>query len=377
MMHRVFLKPFAEWGIALSLISQLREWKQQMAWKLIGVNIVVILVVIWLAGVSVKDFACVLVEKYRFVGEEKNLLFNQTMQFYLMRASLLAIVVAALIHYVCIKKMLVPLRRLAQSTRQLMEGTYPEMIAVTSHDEIGQLTKHFNDMTRTLKRTEENRKRMLSNISHDLRTPLSNLNGYLEALKSGVITGDRELYHSLLEESQHITRMVEQLHLLSVWEDRRETSMTKTSLQIDELISKSTNTFQWELKKRNMELNVSLEPGIVIGDEDGLRQVLNNLMQNAISYNTGRFIGMSGKSEPLCYRVTVSNVGEPMPEEVRELVFERFFQVDPSRQRTQSVKGSGLGLAIVKEVVQKHGGEVGLISEEDNYSFWITIPRSG
>ncbi|MGG4496431.1 sensor histidine kinase [Brevibacillus reuszeri] len=370
------MKRFGEWGIALLLINQLREWKQHMTWKLIGVNIIVMLTVILLAGVSVKDFACVLVEKYRLVGDEKNFMFNQTMQFYLMRASLLAIVVAALIHYVFIKKMLVPLRRLTESTRQLTEGTYPEMIAVTSRDEIGQLTEHFNDMTRTLKRAEENRKRMLSNISHDLRTPLSNLNGYLEALSSGVLTGDRELYQSLLEESQHITRLVEQLHLLSVWEDRRETGMTKTSIQMDELISKSTNAFQWELKSRELELHLSLQPGTVNADEDGLRQVLNNLLQNAITYNAGQIIWVSGVNEPRGYRVTVSNVGVPMPEEVREIVFERFYQVDTARYRGQSGKGSGLGLAIVKEIIQKHGGEVGLISEDNKHSFWITIPPS-
>ena len=370
------MKRFEEWGIALLLINQLREWKQNMTWKLIGVNIIVMLTVILLAGVSVKDFACVLVEKYRLVGEEKNIMFNQTMQFYLMRASLLALVVAALIHYVFIKKMLVPLRRLTESTRQLTEGIYPQMLEVTSRDEIGLLTEHFNEMTRTLKRAEENRKRMLSNISHDLRTPLSNLNGYLEALGSGVITGDRELYQSLLEESQHITRLVEQLHLLSAWEDRRETGMTKTSIQIDELISKSTNAFQWELKSRGMELDLSLEPGTVIADEDGLRQVLNNLLQNAITYNTGQDIWVSGVNEPHGYRLTVSNVGVPMPEEVHELVFERFYQMDQARHRAESGKGSGLGLAIVKEIVQKHGGEVGLISEDDKHSFWITIPRS-
>lgn len=376
MKEPVFLKRFGEWGIALLLINQLREWKQNMTWKLIGVNIIVMLTVILLAGVSVKDFACVLVEKYRLVGEEKNIMFNQTMQFYLIRASLLALVVAALIHYVFIKKMLVPLRRLTESTRQLTEGTYPEMLEVTSRDEIGLLTEHFNEMTRTLKRAEENRKRMLSNISHDLRTPLSNLNGYLEALGSGVITGDRELYQSLLEESQHITRLVEQLHLLSVWEDRREMHMAKACIPIDELISRSTNVFQWEIKNREMDLHVAVEPGMVIGDEDGLRQVVNNLLQNAIRHNAGRMIWVTGICEPLHYRVTVSNIGQPMPEEVRELVFERFYQADPARHRAEIGKGSGLGLAIVKEIVQKHGGEVGLSSADDKHSFWITIPRS-
>ncbi|OZQ68837.1 hypothetical protein CA600_05290 [Paenibacillus sp. VTT E-133280] len=375
-MSRVFLKRSVEWGIALSQIKHISSWKQHITWKLIAVNVLVMLIVIWLVGVSVKDFACVLVEKYRLVGEDKNIFFNRTMHFYLIRASLLAIVVAALIHFVFIKKILSPLKRLTQLTRQLMDGSYPEPIKVSSVDEIGQLTQYFNDLTQTLKQTEENRKRMLSNISHDLRTPLSNLNGYLEALSSGVIVGDRDLYLSLLEESQHITRLVEQLHQLSVWEDRQAASMTYSNIQIDDLITRCTQSFQWELQSNNMELEVSVSQDVVIGDEGGLRQVLNNLIQNAISYNTGRMIWVIGVIEPLQYRITVSNVGEPIPEEVRGLVFERFFQADPSRHRGEKAKGSGLGLAIVKEIVKKHGGRVGLESENNKHSFWVTLPRN-
>ncbi|MEK8127670.1 ATP-binding protein [Paenibacillus filicis] len=359
----------------MSRIKQLQIWKQHVTWKLIGVNVLVMLIVIWLAGVSVKDFACVLVAKYQLVGEERNFFFQRTMHFYLIRASLLAIIVAAIIHFVFIKKILSPLKRLTQSTRQLMAGSYPEPIEASSEDEIGELTRHFNALTLTLKQTEDNRRRMLSNVSHDLRTPLSNLNGYLEALGSGVIVGDKDLYLSLLEETQHITRLVEQLHQLSVWEDRQAASMSYSPIQMDELIVRSTQSFQMELQSKNMELELSLAKEIVTGDEDGLRQVLNNLIQNAINYNAGRMIWVSGVIEPLHYRVTVSNVGDPLPEELQGLVFERFYQADPSRHRGEATQGSGLGLSIVKEIVKKHGGSVGLSSENNKHSFWVTIPR--
>jgi two-component system sensor histidine kinase BaeS len=356
-------------------IKQLGIWKQHVSWKLIGVNVLVMLIVIWLTGVSVKDFACLLVAKYQLVGEEKNVFFNRTMQYYLLRVSLLSIVVAALIHFVFIKRILAPLKSLSESTRQLMEGSYPEPIAVSSMDEIGELADHFNAMTLTLQRTEESRKRMLSNVSHDLRTPLSNLNGYLEALSNGVLVGDRELYLSLLEESQHITRLVEQLHQLSVWEDRQAEQMVASRIHMDEMIMRSTLSFQLELQSKNMELDVALEPDTVISDEDGLKQVLTNLIQNAISYNTGRTIWIAGNVEPDYYRITVSNEGEPLPEPLQELVFERFFQADPSRHRGESAKGSGLGLAIVKEIAKKLGGDVGIHSNHNIHSFWITVPR--
>jgi len=336
--------------------------------------VVVMLIVIWLTGVSVKDFACVLVAKYQLVGDEKNIFFDRTMHFYLLRASVLAIIVATIIHLFFIKKILSPLKQLTQSTRQLMHGSYPEPIELSSKDEIGQLAQHFNAMIMALKRTEGNRQRMLSNVSHDLRTPLSNLNGYLEALSNGVITGDQALYASLLEETQHITRLVDQLHQLSVWEDRTAASITPSSIQIDEFISRSTQAFQLELQSKGLELELSLEQERIISDENGLKQVLTNLIQNAISYSTGQVIWIAGERGPQHYRITVTNIGERLSDEQRELLFERFFQADASRHRTESTQGSGLGLAIVKEIVKKLGGEVGLDSTQNKHSFWVTIP---
>jgi two-component system, OmpR family, sensor histidine kinase BaeS len=363
-----------EGGIALSLINSIKLWNQPIAWKLFGVNLIVMLVVIWFVGVSVKDFACSLVASYQLVGDERNFFFNETMQYYLIRASLLAVVIAASIHFILIKHILAPLKKLTQSTRQLMTGSYPEPVTVASRDEIGELAQHFNAMTLTLKQTEENRKRMLSNVSHDLRTPLSNLNGYLEALSHGVLTGDRELYLSLLEESQHITRLVEQLHQLSVWEDRPAAAMAESRIHVEEFVTRSVQSFQLELQSKQIELEVSVEPDQIVSDEDGLKQVLTNLIQNAVSYNTGPSIWISGKAGPDDYRITVSNVGEPLPEQ-REQVFERFFQADPSRHRTELVKGSGLGLAIVKEIMKKLGGSVGVDSQDNLHAFWIRIPR--
>ncbi|MGF9713590.1 HAMP domain-containing sensor histidine kinase [Paenibacillus naphthalenovorans] len=278
------------------------------------------------------------------------------------------------IHYVFIKKILSPLKRLTESTRLMIEGHYPEPIEPKSHDEIGQLTKHFNELAKTLKRTEENRKRLLSNISHELRTPLSNLNGYLEALSNGVMEGNRELYQSLLEESQHLTRLVEQLHHLTVWEARGNNSLYQTEIKIHELLQQTIQAFQLESDKAGVSLDVSIQEGVVLGEEDGIKQVMNNLLKNAFMYNTGNEIKITGKREQKQYRITVSNMGEPIPDEARDLVFERFYRVDPSRHREKDKYGTGLGLAIVKEIVERFGGQVGLHSDGNLHSFWVTLP---
>jgi two-component system, OmpR family, sensor histidine kinase BaeS len=354
--------------------SRIFIWKRSLQWKLILINVLVISVVIWLAGVSVKDFACLLVGQYHLVGEDKSRFFDSTMQFYLLRASLLAIVVASVIHYFFIKRILVPLQKLAESTRLMTEGNYPKPLPVLSSDEIGRLTHDFNHLVFTLKKTEESRKQMLSDISHELRTPLTNLKGYLEALSSGILQGDRALYHMLYQESIHLTELVEQLHQLTVWEARKMKPLSFEKVDVQEFMENCLQNFKLELQNKEMKVHVSMTPETVWMDKDGMKQVLNNLLKNAIQYDVGRKLTVTGKSIDKKYIITITNIGQPIPEELQPRIFEPFFRVDPSRQRHTG--GSGLGLAIVKEIVEQHGGNVGLHSNENEHSFWFSIQKA-
>lgn len=336
------------------------------------INGIVIGIVIWLVGVSVKDFACFLVGQYDFIGQEKQDIFNSTMHYYLLRASLIAVLVAALIYYFLMRKLLVPLQKLMKSTRLMTEGKYPEPIQVNAEDEIGQLSRHFNQMVETLRQTEESRKQMLSDVSHELRTPLSNLNGYLEALSSGVIQGEPELYRSLHDESLHLSRLVDQLHQLAVWETKRLNKPRGEIINLGSIVQSTYQSFELELRNQKIHSEIQLSPGKVHGDEIGLRQVMTNLLQNAIQYDRGGWIRITGKVVDNEYRVKLSNQGQPIPPEKAKHIFDRFYRVDPSRQRETG--GSGLGLAIAKEIVQQHGGDIGLMSNGTEHSFWFSIP---
>ncbi len=338
------------------------------------VNGLVVAVVIWLAGVSVKDFACVVVGQFETVGEETTRSFNQTMQFYLWRASVLAVVVAALVHYFFVRKLLSPLKRLTESTQALTRGVYPEPIPAESDDEIGSLTRNFNRMTETLQREEQHRKRLMSNISHELRTPLSNLNGYLEALTNGVIDGDRELFRSLHEESQHLSRLVEQLHSLSVWEARRITVQEKSLVEIQGLCRQVVQTFQLESVKKEIAFHQDVQPCEIWVHEQGIKQVMTNVVANAVLYSIGNDVWIRGEVSDGNFLISITNHGKPIPDEVRPYIFERFVKSDPSRKRNGNQEGTGLGLAIVKEIVEQHGGQVGLSSAGTKHTFWFTIP---
>ncbi|TVY02089.1 sensor histidine kinase [Cohnella terricola] len=357
-----------------SKLKRLWFWKKSIVWKIMMINGIVIGIVIWIVGVSVKDFACLLVNQYNFVDLEKQHIFNQTMHFYLLRASLIALLVAAIIYYLLMRRIQIPLHKLMKSTRMMSEGKYPEPILVTSEDETGQLSSHFNQMILTLSQTEESRKMMFSNISHELRTPLSNLNGYLEALSAGVIQGDIELYRSLHDESLHLSKLVEQLHQLAVWENRRFVKPQWQKVDMYAIVQTIHQSFELELRKLKIKVEIEVSPALVQGDEVGLRQVVTNLLQNAVQYDHGGWIHITGVRVGKEYCITITNAGQFIPPEKIPFVFERLYRVDSSRQR--GTGGSGLGLAIAKEIVQQHGGRIGLTPKGNEYAFWFTIPIS-
>lgn len=333
------------------------------------VNSMVIAAVIWLVGVSVKDFACALVGQYDFVDKEQQVAFNETMHIYLLRASLIALFVAALIYYVWMRRVLTPLRNLTKSMRVMAEGQFPDPIKAVSEDEIGQLSRHFNHMIAVLKQAEESRKQLFSDISHDLRTPLSNLNGYLEALSTGVIEGDGELYRSLHDESKQLTHLVDQLHQLAVLEGKK---LEVQRVNVAEMIRSTVHFFELELKNANIDCQTAIAAGCVHADEAGLRQVLTNLLSNAVQYRTSNVIRITGEALSGKYRVTVTNEGEFIAPEQAGRIFERFYRIDASRNRDTG--GSGLGLSIANEIIRQHGGEIGLASDGNKHSFWFELP---
>jgi len=342
-------------------------------WKFTLINVAVIGIAIWVAGVSVKDYACLLFANSPSVTAEESAIFTQTMQTFLIKASLTAVLIAAFFHYFFVKKLLLPLKELGHATRQMTQGEMPNPLSIRVNDEIGQLTADFNQLSLKLKHVEDLRKKMISDIAHELRTPLTNINGYLEALCTGVIRGNKELFQSLHEESVRITRLVEQLHQLNVWQGKKISNENKVSiLSIEKMIESCVNHFSLEFKNSGVTIDLNIEAAKVVGDEDGLIQVLHNLLTNVLQYDQGGWVEITGKQNESNYQVVVKNLGQPIPEEHESLIFERFYRLDSSRSRESG--GSGLGLSLVKEIIEQQGGKTGLRSEVNEHSFWFTVP---
>lgn len=367
------MKLSEEWDLGLLHIKKAIIYlRKSILFKLILINFLAVGIVIWLAGVSVKDFACLLVNQYKISTDERNLLFNQTLQFYLIRASIFSIFIATILYYYLVKKLLNPLNRLANSIKKISQGQFQEPIPITTYDEIGQLTEDFNYLIHKFKQVDELRKKTVNDIAHNLRTPLTNINGYLEALSNGVISGDRELYESLHEEAQYITNLVEQMHQLNVWESKKISTLDRVDIQIESIIKSSLTNFSLILERKNIACEIDLQAAKVTGNKDGLRQVMDNLIKNAVKYNQGGWIKIKGKRDGNMYRVDITNIGRPIPEDKSDNIFERFYRLES--QDSSDSDGSGLGLAIVKEIIELHGGLVGLNSKENQHTFWFTVP---
>ncbi|WP_246050038.1 sensor histidine kinase [Aquibacillus sediminis] len=349
-----------------------RKFHQAFLFRLTLLNVVVVASFIIVTGFALYNTACLLVDG--MVTVEKQSRFNQTLFGYLIIFSLAAIVIGSTIHFYLTRKLIRPLRELITSTKRMKKGHYPAPIKTTSNDETGQLVHHFNDMVQQLKYNEEHRHKLISDLSHEFRTPLSNLNGYLGALKNEVMVGDPQLYESLYEESKRLTKMVKQLEQLKEWDHvSNQTFLDKQSINMAELIDQSVELFQWLLEKHNIPIELQVKDGFVLVNKDAMMQVMSNLIENAIRYNQGTTpICVKGELCEDVYKVSVIGNGHPIPEKDRGKVFDRFYRVDNSRGKETG--GSGLGLSISKEIVEHHHGQVGLDStKDDKHTFWFTI----
>ncbi|MHB1405262.1 MAG: sensor histidine kinase [Desulfitobacteriaceae bacterium] len=366
------LKRSGEWGIALLPSKHWFFWRRSILAKLILINLLVIAIVIWLAGVSVKDFSCLLAKQYQVIGGASSNLFDRTMQFYLIRASILAVSVAGILYYFLVRKLILPLQHLGISAQKMARGEFQPCREIPSEDEIGRLISDFNHLSSKLQQTEELRKKMVSDIAHELRTPLTNLTGYLEALSTGVIQGDQELYRSLHEEALHLTGLVEELHQLNIWESKRLGQNELQKISAENVLESTLKSFELELNNRDIKAEAHIQAAPIFGNKEGIKQVITNLLKNVLIYDRGGWVKIEGKREGHVYKVMVTNLGQPIPDDKADQVFERFYRLDSSRNRKTG--GAGLGLAIVKEIIEQHRGEVGLISREDEHSFWFTVP---
>ena len=273
-----------------------------------------------------------------------------------------ALLLAALISAILARQLTRPIRALAAGTRSITAGDYETRIPAVRDDELGDLARDFNQLSETLKKNQISRQQWVADIAHELRTPLAVLRGELDAIEDGIRTFDRGTQRSLQNEIARLTKLVGELHDLSVYD---EGGHDEPSERVD-LTAMLANVLA-SARNRLADAVIELDPHLpdsqitVTGDSTRLEQVFMNLVENTIRYTDapGRLAVRCTARDDMAV-VEFSDSSPGVPDRALDRLFDRLYRVDASRSRETG--GSGLGLSICKAIIEAHGGTI----EADN-----------
>ena len=255
-----------------------------------------------------------------------------------------------------------PVRDLTAAAERIAAGDLEQRAPVRSRDELGRLTAQFNQMSANLAHATALRRQMTADIAHDLRTPLTVIAGYLEALRDRVLQPTPERFATLYDETQLLLRLVEELHTLSL-ADAGELPLHRQPVAPRALLERAVETYRHAAEQQGVALIVEAEPGLPAAcvDPEHLARVLGNLVSNALRHTPrGGRITLAARPAPAGVALVVADTGAGIAPEHLPNIFERFYRADAAR--SQESGGAGLGLAIVKSLVEAHGGEVDVAS---------------
>jgi len=300
-------------------------------------------------------------------------------------AGLLAVALAGT--FVIAQRISRPVRRLTEAARLVAEGRSQVRVPTGGArsrvrvptgggSELARLTRSFNAMAAAVEQSEDRQRRLVADVAHEMRTPLSNLLGYLEGLSDGVVTPSREVFASLHEEALLQRRILDDLQVLADAE-AGDLSYARTLTDLTDLATTSATAHRAVAAEAGVTLTVeATQPVWVEGDQDRLRQVLGNLLTNAIRYTDrdGQVL-VSVQEEQGKALLTVRDNGVGIASTDVPHVFDRFWRADPARQRATG--GSGLGLTIAHRIVTDHGGRIEVASlRHMGTAFTVHLPAA-
>jgi len=287
----------------------------------------------------------------------------------------LAIAIALILTFVLSRRISSPIGVLAKAARRLGRGDLSQRVQFQGEGEVAALAQAFNSMAADLEHDEQLRRNLVADVAHELRTPLSNIQGYLEAIRDRVMKPNAATIRSLNEEAALLSRLVDELQELSLAE-AGELKLVYQAENITTLIKQAVTPWQPKVAAKEIALSLDLPDNLPLVNIDWQRvnQVLHNLLENAVAYtHKGGTINVAATTQGDWVEVCVSDTGEGIPAEDLPNTFERFYRVDKSRARVTG--GSGLGLTIAKRLVEAHGGKITVQSKPGKGSrFSFTLP---
>ena len=296
---------------------------------------------------------------------------------FLLLGALLAIAVATIATIVLSRRISSPIRALSLAAQKLGQGDLAQRVQIHDKGEVKDLAQSFNTMADNLEHTEQLRQNMVTDVAHELRTPISNIRGQLEAINDKLMKPDGRTLNSIYEESILLSRLIDDLQELSLAEAGK-LSLLRQPEDVIQLIEQAVAAARPAATNNETSFNVDLPSQLPLCDIDSHRisQVLRNLIDNAVIHTSqGSTITIAARQLNNWIEISVADTGEGIPAEDLPNIFERFYRADKSRSRATG--GTGLGLAICKSLIETHGGKIEVQSEQEKGSrFSFTIPIS-
>ena len=278
----------------------------------------------------------------------------------LLQAGIAGILIAIFLAALISRTIAGPLQRLAKAATDVARGDYAVNVPVSGPAELRSLAQSFNRMTAEVLAANNAQRDFLGNVSHDLKTPLTSIQGYAQAIIDGAADDTEAAAQTIYEEASRLNRMVVELTDLERLQAGK-LSMQTEPIDMRRLCEGVVQSLTVVAEQKDLSLEADLAPlPIVIGDGDRLAQVLMNLISNALKFTpAGGTVRVLAEPAPAGVKLSIQDSGIGIPPEELPRVFERFYQVDKARGPQ---RGTGLGLAIAKEIVEAHGGRISVHS---------------
>ncbi|MBG9443971.1 HAMP domain-containing histidine kinase [Cytobacillus firmus] len=305
-----------------------------------------------------------------FIRPDIKLLFNE-MHILFGWLLVLMIVISILMVVVSTKYLVKPISKLTAATKSLAKGNFHVELDINRSDELGELSQSFLQMSSKLEQLDEMRKEFISNISHDIQSPLSNIKGYTNLLSQESLGyKEKTKYISVINgEISRLSTLTKQLLLLASL-DRNEDIMNKKTFNVAQQIKELVRNYQWVVNEKDMMLDCTLPDTEITGDPSLLNTVWDNLLTNAIKYNhPAGSIEISIEESRGSVLVTFADTGIGLNRKEIDRIFDRFYRADIARSR--SVEGTGLGLSIAATIVKLHGGYIHVNSKEKQGTVFV------
>lgn len=289
-------------------------------------------------------------------------------------AALIALIIAMVMGAIFARTIAAPVKKITNAAKALKEGDYSARTGMTGSDEIARLGNMFDLMADSVESNRKLERRLVTDVAHELRTPLMAIQSTVEAMIDGVFKPDAERLETLNSEVQRLSRLVDALLKLSRLESRTK-PIEQKKVDLTEMLSSVVQTHQAYIHDAGLNLEFEYDPHVyVFGDADLLRQATANLISNAVRYTPeGGTITIMARKGDLMGQIVVKDTGIGLTPEEAKLVFQRFWRADSGRARATG--GLGIGLSVVKEIVEQHNGWVRVEGRpNEGACFTIYIP---